>query len=44
MIVTPDKVTDFEVAVVFKVMTLNDFAPALGTTYSFTPMKDWKLD
>jgi len=44
MIVTPDKVKDFEVAVVFKVVTLDDVAPALGETYQWTPMKDWKLN
>ncbi len=44
MIVTPEKVTDFETAVVFKVVTLDEFAPALGETYSWTDMAEWKLD
>jgi len=43
MIITPDKVTDFECAVVFKVVKSGEIAPGLGATYKWTNIADWKL-
>lgn len=44
MIVTPGEVTDFEAAVVFKVVAAGETAPGLGRTYTWTDIADWKLN
>lgn len=43
MIVTSEKVTDFEAAVVFRVVQADEIAPGLGATYTWTDIADWKL-
>ncbi|MBE6565010.1 MAG: hypothetical protein E7655_07040 [Ruminococcaceae bacterium] len=43
MIITPNKVTDFECAVVFKVIKSGEAAPNLGDIYTWTDIADWKL-
>jgi|GEM_PF-1275186 len=43
MIITEDGVTEFKCAVVMKVIREGETAPALGATYQWTDMADWKL-
>ncbi len=42
--VTAKNVTEIKWAIVFKVISDTDLAPALGTAYTMTDIKDWKLD
>lgn len=42
--ITAKKVTDYNLAVVFKVISDPADVPELGTTYSWTDIKDWKVD
>ncbi len=44
MIVTDSAVTDFRCAVAMKVMSADEAAPELGTTYEWTDMADWTLE
>lgn len=43
-IITDGKVTDFEAAVVFRVLHKGETAPAPGTLYDYVPMEQWKLE
>lgn len=43
MIITPDEVTDFNVAVAFKVIAPGETAPGLGEIYTWTDIDNWEL-
>ena len=43
-VITDGKVTDFEAAVVFRVLHKGETTPVPGTLYDYIPMEQWKLE
>jgi hypothetical protein len=43
-VLTDGKVTDFEAAVVFRVLHKGETTPVPGTLYDYIPMEQWKLE